>query len=221
MKRRPGGDAAGRSAAVLAWVYDLAMATTGGYADDDADDDELRAVEQTVRLHARSGAPLVGQTALWTVGHLIARGRLTAATDLATTAHRILAAAAGRYPDDADRQWDLSVANNKLADVFARRGDLAAADRHFADGLAIARRLADADPADAGKQLDVFVPHANLGDVAARRGDVAAADRHYADALAIRRRPGRAGRCLPRTRLIQLPGPWDDNGCTRSDWWPG
>jgi hypothetical protein len=55
-------------------------------------------------------------------------------------------------------------------------------------GLAIAERLAAADPANTGWQRDLSVSHNRLGDLAAAAGDTAAARAAYQASLAIAER---------------------------------
>jgi hypothetical protein len=64
--------------------------------------------------------------------------------------------------------------------------------------LAIAERLAQADPGNAGRQRDLSIPHERIGDVQRAQGDLAAALTSYQASLAIRERlaqadPGNAG----------------------------
>ena len=54
-------------------------------------------------------------------------------------------------------------------------GDLGAAAEHYRAGLAIAERLAAADPTNTEWQRDLSVSRDRLGDVAVAAGDLAAA----------------------------------------------
>ena len=107
--------------------------------------------------------------------------------------------------DPANTGWqrDLSVSHDKLGDVAAAAGDLAAARDPYQAALDIADRLAAADPANTGWQRDLSVSHNKLGDVAAAAGDLAAARDHYQAALDI---ADPAGRRRPRQhRLAARP----------------
>jgi tetratricopeptide (TPR) repeat protein len=53
------------------------------------------------------------------------------------------------------------------------------------DGLAIAERVAAADPSDAGFQRDLAISYRLVGDVLAKHGNLAAALKYQRDALAI------------------------------------
>ena len=80
---------------------------------------------------------------------------------------------------------DLSVSHNKLGDVQVAQGNLAAALTSFQASLAIAERLAKADPGNAGWQRDLSVSHDRLGDVQVAQGKLAEALTAYRDSLAI------------------------------------
>ena len=78
------------------------------------------------------------------------------------------------------------------------QGDLAGALTSYRDGLAIADRLAKADPGNAGWQRDLSVSYEKIGDVQVAQGDLAGALKSYRDSLAIADRlaksdPGNAG----------------------------
>ena len=78
------------------------------------------------------------------------------------------------------------------------QGDLAAALTSYQAALAIAERLAKADPGNAGWQRDLSVSRDKIGDVQQAQGDLAAALTSYQAALAIAERlakadPGNAG----------------------------
>ena len=59
---------------------------------------------------------------------------------------------------------------------------------HYQAALAIAERLAAADPTNTEWQRDLSVSHNKLGDLAVAAGDLAAAQQHYQAALTIRER---------------------------------
>ena len=65
------------------------------------------------------------------------------------------------------------------------QGDLAAALTSYQASLAIAERLAKADPGNAGWQRDLSVSHNKIGDVQQAQGDLAAALTSYQASLAI------------------------------------
>src|SRR5664280_468377 len=67
-------------------------------------------------------------------------------------------------------------------------GNTAGAGEHYRADLAIAERLAAADPTNAGWQRDLSVSHERLGDLAVAAGDSAGAGEHHRAALAIRER---------------------------------
>ncbi|MEZ5930458.1 MAG: tetratricopeptide repeat protein [Alphaproteobacteria bacterium] len=104
-----------------------------------------------------------------------------------------------RYAAECDQdERDLSVCHNELGNVRVAQGDLDGALRAFQDGLAIAERLAEADPANAGWQRDLSVCHEKIGDVRVAKGDLDGALRAFQDSLAIAERlaeadPGNAG----------------------------
>jgi tetratricopeptide (TPR) repeat protein len=82
--------------------------------------------------------------------------------------------------------------------VQVEQGDLAVALTSFQASLAIAERLAKADPGNAGWQRDLSVSHERIGDVQVEQGDLAAALTSFHASLAIRERlakadPGNAG----------------------------
>ena len=98
-----------------------------------------------------------------------------------------------------------------LGDLAPAAGDLAAARTAYQAGLAIAERLAAADPANTGWQRDLSVGHNKVGDLAVASGDLPAARTAYEAALAIRRKailaawvgreernPRSCGKVLPR-----------------------
>jgi tetratricopeptide (TPR) repeat protein len=85
-----------------------------------------------------------------------------------------------------------------LGEIWQKRSDLAAALQSYSDSLAIAERLAKADPGNAGWQRDLSVSYNKVGGVQVAQGDLKAALKSYSDSLAIRERlakadPGNAG----------------------------
>jgi tetratricopeptide (TPR) repeat protein len=86
----------------------------------------------------------------------------------------------------------------RLGDIRIARGDLTGALKSFRDGLAIADRLAKADPGNAGWQRDLSVSYDRVGDVLVAQGNLPEALKSFRDGLAIRNRlakadPGNAG----------------------------
>ena len=78
------------------------------------------------------------------------------------------------------------------------QGNLPEALTSFRDGLAIADRLAQADPGNAGWQRDLSVSYNKIGDVLVAQGNLPEALTSFRDGLAIRDRlaqadPGNAG----------------------------
>ncbi len=140
-----------------------------------SDLNEIRAVEQLIRLDHAGDHPLVGSAALWLVNLLQNLGRLRNAVNMARLAHRILKQTLTADPDSSQKQRDLSVSFNKLGNVSVAAGDLAAARAYYEQYLTIARALADADPDAAEKQRDLGVCHFKLFDVEFKLGDRAAA----------------------------------------------
>jgi hypothetical protein len=67
------------------------------------------------------------------------------------------------------------VSYNKVGDVLVDQGNLPEALKSFRDGLAIADRLAKADPGNAGWQRDLSVLYSNLAGAFRKMGDNAMA----------------------------------------------
>ena len=116
----------------------------------------------------------------------------------AEEAYRLMAALAVEMPDDPDKLRTLSVTLNEKGDVLVAQGNLAEALKAYQDSLAIADRLAKADPSNAGWQRDLSVSYDKVGDVLVAQGNLAEALKSYQDSLAIAERlakadPGNAG----------------------------
>jgi tetratricopeptide (TPR) repeat protein/tRNA A-37 threonylcarbamoyl transferase component Bud32 len=77
--------------------------------------------------------------------------------------------------DSAQAQRDLSVAHNRLGDVYLQLGDSKAALDSYKKDLEICQRLAEADKASAQAQRDLAVAHIKLGDAHLELGDSKAA----------------------------------------------
>jgi tetratricopeptide (TPR) repeat protein len=103
---------------------------------------------------------------MWAGYLLIARGNLDAAQ---TRLDRLLSLAS--EGQSFHRFW----AQLFLGDIRVRRGDLAGALKSFRDGLAIAERLAQANPGKAGWQRDLSVSYNKIGDVLVAQGNLAEA----------------------------------------------
>jgi predicted negative regulator of RcsB-dependent stress response len=86
-------------------------------------------------------------------------------------------------PSNAGWRRDLSVSFNKIGEVQAAQGDLAAALTSYQASLAIRERLSAADPGNAGWQRDLSVSHERIGEVQAAQGDLAAALTSYQASL--------------------------------------
>ena len=92
---------------------------------------------------------------------------------------------------------------NKVGDVQKAQGNLPEALKSYRDGLsyrdiAIADRLAQADPGNAGWQRDLSVSYERVGDVLVAQGNLPEALKSFRDGLAIADRlakadPGNAG----------------------------
>jgi tetratricopeptide (TPR) repeat protein len=97
-----------------------------------------------------------------------------------------------------DQGWFIHWARLGIGDVRVARGNLPEALKAYRDGLAIADRLAQADPGNAGWQRDLSVSNNKIGDVLVAQGNLPEALKAYRDGLAIRDRlaqadPGNAG----------------------------
>ena len=93
--------------------------------------------------------------------------------------------------DKAEEPYWLRERSSLLArqgDVLSVQGDLAGALAAYREGLAIAQRLAAADPSNAGWQRDLSVSNSKVGDVLSAQGDLAGALAAYRESLAVRQR---------------------------------
>ena len=77
-----------------------------------------------------------------------------------------------------------------------RTGDYPGALAAYADGLAIARKLAEVEP-NAGKQRDIALLVASIGDTKLDSGDNAGALAAYRESLAIRQQLAAADPATP------------------------
>ena len=62
-------------------------------------------------------------------------------------------------PDDPERLRTLSAALNEQGEMLVVQGNLAEALKTFRDSLAIADRLAKADPSNADRQRNLSIPY--------------------------------------------------------------
>jgi hypothetical protein len=72
-------------------------------------------------------------------------------------------------------QFDLGISNERIGDVQVARGDLSGALKSFQDGLAIADKLAKADPGHTGWQRDLSTSFGKLASAHKQSGDNAKA----------------------------------------------
>jgi len=79
-------------------------------------------------------------------------------------------------------------ARTGLGDIAVARGNLLDALTSYRDSLAIAERLAKADPGHAGWQHDLSLSYENIGDVLEAQGNLPDALTSYRDSLAIAER---------------------------------
>jgi tetratricopeptide (TPR) repeat protein len=93
------------------------------------------------------------------------------------------AAEAANAAASSDRER--SVAGNELGDVLVQAGDLAGARERYQASLAVAERLAVANPGSAQAQRDLSVSLERLGDVLVQAGDLAGARERYQASLAV------------------------------------
>ena len=101
-------------------------------------------------------------------------------------------------PREDDKTHQIVWVCNFIGDFRVSRGELGPARIAYEDGLAIAERLAKADPGDAGWQRDLSVSYNKVGDVLKDQGNLPEALQAYRDSLAIAERlakadPGNAG----------------------------
>jgi tetratricopeptide (TPR) repeat protein len=110
----------------------------------------------------------------------------------ANEAQRLLAGLAAEKTDDLTYQRDLSVAYDAVGDVLVAQGNLLEALKAYRDGLAIAERLAKADPNNAGRQRDLSVSRNKIGAVLVAQGNLPEALKAFRDGLAIAERLAKA-----------------------------
>ena len=88
-----------------------------------------------------------------------------------------------RLPETEKR--DLGVLLNDIGNVLVDQGDLSGGLASYRASMAIAERLAAADPDNAGWQRDLSVSHIKIGDLEEARGDIGAAIAAYEKSLPI------------------------------------
>jgi len=125
----------------------------------------------------------------------VAAGNLAAARERFEASLAIRDQLAQQEPGEAGQenkqlQRDRSVSYNKLGNVEAAAGNLAAARERFEASLAIFDRLAEQEPGNAGQenkqlQRDLSVSYNKLGDVEVAAGNLAAARERFEAGLAI------------------------------------
>ncbi len=86
----------------------------------------------------------------------------------------------------------MSVSYNKVGDVLVAQGNLPEALKSFQGSLAIADRLAKADPNNAGWQRDLSVSYDRVGDVLVAQGNLPEALKSFQGSLAIADRLAKA-----------------------------
>ncbi len=95
-------------------------------------------------------------------------------------------------PDRADYQRDLSVAYNKVGDLYRALGQGEQARQFYLKDLAIAERLAQAEPDRADYQRDLSVSYNKVGDLYRALGQGEQARQSYLQSLAIAERLAQA-----------------------------
>jgi tetratricopeptide (TPR) repeat protein len=100
-------------------------------------------------------------------------------------------------PGNASWQRDLSVSYGIIGDsvfygIITTQRKLPEALKSYRDGLAIADRLAKADPGNLGLQRDVSLFYPRIGDVLVAQGNLPEATKSYRDGLAIADRLAKA-----------------------------
>jgi tetratricopeptide (TPR) repeat protein len=84
------------------------------------------------------------------------------------------------------RQHDLTIGYDKVGNLLARTGDVAAALQTYRDGLAVAERLVAGDPGNARWQRALAISHERIGDIQLAHGDPTNALPSFRNSLAIR-----------------------------------
>jgi tetratricopeptide (TPR) repeat protein len=119
-------------------------------------------------------------------------GDTTKQRERAEEAHRIMVALAADRGDDPTVLRDLSVSYDERGDVLVAQGNLPEALASYRASLAIADRLAKADPGNANWQRDLAVSYNKIGDVLVAQGNLPEALQSYQASLAIADRLAKA-----------------------------
>ncbi|MCW5664583.1 MAG: tetratricopeptide repeat protein [Piscinibacter sp.] len=94
--------------------------------------------------------------------------------------------------EDATLEREIAVVRNREADLHLLQGDLAGAEQAYRAALAVAERLAKADPSNAEWQRDLSISQDHIGRVLSAQGDLAGAEQAYRAALALCERLAKA-----------------------------
>ena len=98
--------------------------------------------------------------------------------------------------------WQSDLASYvKVGDFLMAQGNLVEALKWYRDGLAVADRLAKANPENAGWQHDVSISYNKIGDALMAQGNLTEALKSYRDSLAVADRLAKADR-MPTARAI-------------------
>jgi tetratricopeptide (TPR) repeat protein len=118
-------------------------------------------------------------------------GDLSVDVGRSADARRAFSAATDRA-EEAQDEWWIMVARNRLGDVAVSEGKLAEAVELFEQGKTVSNRLAKADPDNAGWQRDLSVSYDRVGDVLVAQGNLPEALKAFRDSLAIADRLAKA-----------------------------
>ena len=97
-------------------------------------------------------------------------------------------------PKSQEPYWlrERSVSQERIGDILSAQGDLSGALAVYRDTLAVAQRLAQADPSNATSQRDLSVSQNKIGDILRAQGDLSGALAAYRDSLAVAQRLAQA-----------------------------
>ena len=115
----------------------------------------------------------------------VAQGDLSGALRSFTESKTISERLATSDPTNAEWQFDLGIANERLGDLAVRQGKLDEALVFHSKRKDIISALAASDPANAEWQRDLAVSIGQLGNLAVAQGDLAGASQRFADCTAI------------------------------------
>ena len=88
-------------------------------------------------------------------------------------------------PGKVGRQSDLAASCVKVGDFLMAQGNLVQALKWYREGLAVADRLARADPENAVWQHNLLLSYSRVGDVLMAQGNLAEALKSYQDGLTV------------------------------------